>query len=180
MSSNPDIPAGQKNIHGIAGLAILFIAQILLFMNIEPVATWFYYFAWWPYIFIVDSIIYKIKQNSLIMNRRKEFLLMLFWSVVIWTFFEAINLIMKNWYYINVVPSRTIRWIGYVVAYATVLPGIFETAELLETAGIFKNGRVKPLSVNQGLLTALVILGFISIVGVLLYPRYCFPLIWRS
>lgn len=180
MPSKSDTPAGGKNIHGIAGLIILLISQVLLFTSIEPIATWFYYFTWWPYIFIVDSIIYKIKQNSLIVNRRKEFFLMLFWSVVIWTFFEAVNLIMQNWYYINVVPSRPIRWLGYLVAYATVLPGIFETTELLETAGIFEKSRLKPLSVNQGLLTVLVILGFISMVGVVLYPRYCFPLIWGS
>jgi hypothetical protein len=114
------------------------------------------------------------------MNRKTEFFLMLFWSVVIWTFFEAVNLLMKNWYYINVVPFKSIRWIGYVVAYATVLPGIFETTELLEAAGILKKRRVKPLTVNQGLLAALVILGLISMLGVLLYPRFCFPLIWGS
>jgi hypothetical protein len=181
MSSKPGTEAGQKNIiHGIAGLVVLLISQILLFRNNEPIATWFYFFAWWPYIFIVDSIIYRIKQNSLIINRKKEFFLMLFWSVAIWTFFEAVNLIMQNWYYINVLPFRTIRWIGYAVAYATVLPGIFETTELLEAAGFLKKSRVKPLSVNLGHLTVLVIMGFISMVGVLLYPRYCFPLIWGS
>jgi hypothetical protein len=180
MIANQDTLARQKNIHGIAGLVLLLISQILLFSNIEPFATWFYYFAWWSYILIIDSIIYKIKHNSLIINRKKEFFLMLFWSVVIWTFFEAINLIMKNWYYINVVPSQAIRWIGYTVAYATVLPGIFETTELLETTGILKKRRVKPLIVNQALLTILVILGLISLLGVLFYPRYCYPLIWGS
>ena len=158
--------AKQRNLHGIAGLILLFISQTLLFRNIEPVASWFYYCAWWPYILIADSIIYKIKQNSLIMNRRREFFLMLFWSVVIWTLFESVNLIMQNWYYINVIPSRTIRWIGYAVAYATVLPGIFETTELLEAAGLFKENRVKPLAVNQGWLTALFALGLICLIGV--------------
>ena len=172
--------AKQKNLHGIAGLILLVISQVLLLRNVEPVASWFYYCAWWPYILIVDSIIYKIKQNSLIMNRRGEFYLMLFWSVVIWTFFESVNLILQNWYYINVVPLRPVRWLGYAVAYATVLPGIFETTELLEAAGLFKKNRVKPLAFNQGWLTALFALGFICLLGVLLYPRYCFPLIWGS
>ncbi len=172
--------AKQKNLHGIAGLILLLISQVLLLRNVEPVASWFYYCAWWPYILIVDSIIYKIKQNSLIMNRRGEFYLMLFWSIVIWTFFESVNLILQNWYYINVVPVLPIRWLGYAVAYATVLPGIFETTELLEAAGLFKKSRVKPLAVNQGWLTALFALGFICLLGVLLYPRYCFPLIWGS
>jgi hypothetical protein len=172
--------AKQKNLHGIAGLILLLISQALLLKNVEPVASWFYYCAWWPYILIADSIIYKIKKNSLLMNRRVEFFLMLLWSVVIWTFFESVNLIMQNWYYINVVPFLSIRWIGYAVAYATVLPGIFETTELLEAAGLFKTNRVKPLGVNQGWLTGLFILGIICLLGVLLSPRYCFPLIWCS
>jgi hypothetical protein len=132
----------KRNIHGILGLFILVFSEILMFKGAEPFASWFYFFAWWSYILIVDSIIYKLKKNSLIMNRTGEFFLMLFWSVFIWTFFESINLIMKNWYYVNVVPICVVRWLGYGVAYATVLPGIFETTELLESLGLFKNSSV--------------------------------------
>jgi hypothetical protein len=177
-TSNP--MAAQKNIHGILGLLILLISHVLLFMNVEPVASWFYYWAWWSYILIVDSLIYTIKKNSLIMNRKGEFFLMLFWSIVIWTFFEAANLIMQNWYYSNVVPSRVIRWLCYGVAYATVLPGLFETTELLESIGLFKNSSVKPIAVTTTVQTGLVALGIASLLGVLFYPHYCFPLVWGS
>jgi len=168
----------KKNIHGIVGLLILVIAEILMFRGIEPFASWFYYLAWWPYILIVDSLIYKLKENSLIMNRKGEFLLMLFWSVFIWTFFEAVNLIMNNWYYINVVPTRVVRWLGYGVAYATVLPGLFETTELLESWGLFKNSSVKPISVNRPLIASFLVLGTGCLLGVFFSPKYCFPLIW--
>ena len=170
----------KKNIHGILGLVILVISEILVFKGIEPFASWFYYLAWWPYILIVDSLIYKIKRNSLIMNRRREFILMLFWSAFIWTFFEAVNLIMKNWYYMNVVPFKIVRWLGYGVAYATVLPGLFETTELLESLGLFKDSRVKPISVNRLWTTGLLALGLVSFLGIFFYPKYCFPLIWGS
>ena len=78
-----------------------------------------------------------MKGNSLLMNRRGEFMVMALWSVVIWTFFEAVNLVMQNWYYANVIPSRSVRWAGYATAYATVLPGLFETTELLESLSDF-------------------------------------------
>ncbi|KPJ59663.1 MAG: hypothetical protein AMJ42_01850 [Deltaproteobacteria bacterium DG_8] len=148
--------------------------------GIEPFASWFYYLAWWPYILIIDSLIYRIKRNSLIMDRKGEFLLMLFWSVLFWTFFEAVNLIIKNWYYVNVVPILAIRWLGYGVAYATVLPALFETTELLESVGLFKNSSVKPLSVNRFWITSLLVLGIVCVIGVFSYPIYCFPLIWAS
>ena len=168
----------NKNIHGLIGLTILVISEILLFKGIEPFASWFYYFAWWPYILIVDSLIYRVKGNSLIMNRRGEFFLMLFWSVFFWTFFEAVNLIMKNWYYINVMPVRAVRWAGYATAYATVLPALFETTELLESAGLFKDSRVKPVSVDRRWNIFFLSLGVVFLSGVFLYPKYCFPLIW--
>ena len=48
-----------KNIHGIIGALILIAAEILMLKKVEPFATWFYSFAWWSYILIADSIIYK-------------------------------------------------------------------------------------------------------------------------
>jgi hypothetical protein len=172
--------ATQKNIRGILGLVILLLSHLLLVMEVELVASWFYYWVWWSYILIVDSLIYAIKKNSLIMNRKGEFFVMLFWSIVIWTFFEAINLIMQNWYYSNVVPFLVMRWLCYGVAYATVLPALFETTELLEAMGLFKNSLVKPLAVTTALKAGLISLGIAFLVGVLCYPRYCFPLVWGS
>ena len=172
--------AAQKNIHGILGLVILLISHVLLLMEIELIASWFYYWAWWSYILIIDSLIYTIKKNSLIMNRKGEFFLILLWSIVIWTFFEAVNLILQNWYYSTVVPSLVIRWLCYGVAYATVLPALFETTELLESVGLFKNSTVRPITVTTAVQVGLVSLGIVFVFGVLFYPRYCFPLVWGS
>jgi len=36
-----------------------------------------YCFAWWSYIFIIDAVIYRLKENSLVVNRTKEFLIMI-------------------------------------------------------------------------------------------------------
>jgi len=168
----------RKNIHGIIGLVILVISELLMFKGIEPFASWFYFLAWWSYILIVDSLVYKIKKNSLIMNRQGEFFLMLFWSAFIWTFFEAVNLILQNWYYVNVVPNLVIRWLGYGIAYATVLPGLFETTEFLESLGLFKGSRVKSISVNRSWSIIFFTLGTGFLLGVLFYPRYCYAFIW--
>ena len=175
------MPAGKrKNLHGLIGLAILVAAQWLLMKKVEPVASWFYYFAWWPYIVIADSLIYRMKGNSLLMDRRGEFLVLLLWSVVIWTLFEAVNLVLQNWYYVNVIPLRVIRWPGYALAYATVLPGLFETAELLEALGLFKDSRVRPRFISRSLQQFLFSLGMVSLALVFLFPDYCYPLIWGS
>ena len=63
----------KKNIHGILGLVILVISELLMLKGIEPFASWFYLLAWWSYILIVDSLIYRIKNatNGTIPTMRK-------------------------------------------------------------------------------------------------------------
>jgi hypothetical protein len=165
-------------IHGVFGFLLFLLSEFFLFQKVEPFYSWFYCFAWWSYILTVDGVIFWIKGNSLISNRRKEFFLMIPWSILIWLIFEAADLSLKNWYYINLPHSFPERWLGYAVAYGTVLPGLFETTELLETAGLFKNSTVKRRVVSsQGQILS-VILGILSLASSLLLPHYCFPFIW--
>jgi hypothetical protein len=138
-------------IHGILGILLLILSELFLFKKIDPFYRWFYAFAWWSYILTIDAIVYRLKGNSLILSRTKEFFLMVPWSVFIWLIFEAANLSLKNWYYINLPNSIVERWVGYAVAYGTVLPGIFETTELLETIGAFAKWKVKLSTHRAGL-----------------------------
>jgi hypothetical protein len=165
-------------IYGVIGFAILILSEIFLFNKVDPFYSWFYCFAWWPYILTIDAIIYRLKGNSLIHSRTKEFFLMIPWSIVIWLIFEAANLSLKDWYYIDLPHSSVERWIGYAVAYGTVLPGLFETMELLETLGLFKKVKMKKTIVSGEGLFVLGLLGAIWLISALLIPEYFFPFIW--
>ncbi len=165
-------------IHGILGIVLLLLSEFFLFKKVDPFYSWFYCFAWWSYILIIDAIIYRLKGNSLILSRTGEFFSMIPWSVFIWLIFEAANLFLKNWYYINLPSSAVERWSGYAIAYGTVLPGMFETQELLETLGVFKNSTVKKTTISKGDHTALIFLGVVGLVLSFVLPQYCFPLIW--
>src|SRR4030043_2491144 len=165
-------------IHGFIGIALLLLSEFFLFKKVEPFYSWFYCFAWWSYILIIDAIIYRLKGNSLILSRTKEFFLMIPWSIFIWLIFEAANLSLKNWYYINLPRSMLERWLGYAIAYGTVLPGMFETTELLETLGLLKNSRIKKTVISLGGHSVLFLLGALCLASSLLIPEYFFPLIW--
>ncbi|OGQ09046.1 MAG: hypothetical protein A2026_10340 [Deltaproteobacteria bacterium RBG_19FT_COMBO_46_12] len=165
-------------IHGIFGIVLLLLSQLLLFKKVDPFYSWFYCFAWWSYILIIDAVIYRLKGNSLLLNRTGEFFLMIPWSIFLWLIFEAANLSLENWYYINLPKSTVERWVGYAVAYATVLPGMFETTELLETAGLFKNLKIKKMIISGGGHFVLILLGTFCLVVSMLIPEYFFPLIW--
>jgi hypothetical protein len=165
-------------IHGIFGIFLLIISEIFLFKKVEPVYGWFFCFAWWSYILILDAVIYRLKGNSLLVSRKKEFFLMIPWSVFIWLVFEAANFALQNWYYINLPNVTTERWAGYMIAYGTVLPGIFETTEFLETVGLFKNASTKKTILSEGGHTILAVLGVLCLLSSVLMPQYFFPFLW--
>ena len=164
--------------YGIFGIILLILSEILHLKKVEPFYSWFYCFAWWSYILLIDAIIYRLKSNSLLINRRKEFFLLIPWSVFIWLIFEAANLSLENWYYINLPNSTVERWLGYAIAYGTVLPGIFETMELLETLGLFKTSSIKKTVISRGDQQVLVALGTLFLIASVLIPHYFFPLAW--
>jgi hypothetical protein len=165
-------------IHGIFGILLLLVSEIFLFEKVDPFYSWFYCFAWWSYIFTIDAIIYRLKGNSLFLSRTKEFFLMIPWSIFIWLIFEAANLSLENWYYINLPHPSLERWLGYAVAYGTVLPGMFETAELLETVGLFKKSRIKNTVITNQRHSMIILLGILCLLSSILIPEYFFPLIW--
>ncbi|NWG04934.1 MAG: DUF4332 domain-containing protein [Syntrophaceae bacterium] len=165
-------------IHGMIGILALLLSEVFLFKKVEPFYSWFYCFAWWSYILTVDAIIYTSKGNSLFVNRRKEFFLMIPWSVFIWLVFEAANLSLENWYYINLPSSIWERWLGYAIAFGTVLPGIFETTELLETVGLFKNSKMKKRVITHKGHSIMILIGMLCLISSLLLPQYFFSLIW--
>ncbi len=165
-------------LHGIIGVILLLVSEISVFKKVDPFYSWFYCFAWWSYILTIDAVIYRLKGNSLMVNRTREFFLMVPWSIFLWLIFETANLSLENWYYINLPHSMAERWLGYAIAYGTVLPGMFETAELLESLGLFKKSKTKKTVISHEGHSVLMLLGTLCLASSVLVPEYCFPLIW--
>jgi len=164
--------------HGVFGIILLILSEILSLKKVDPFYSWFYCFAWWSYILTIDAIIHRLKGNSLIVNRTKEFFMMIPWSIFIWLIFEAANLSLENWYYISLPHSTVERWLGYAIAYGTVLPGLFETTELLESIGLFRKSFTKNIHISRETHIVLILLGTICLVCSVLIPQYFFSLIW--
>jgi hypothetical protein len=168
----------QASVQILSGAVILIAAEGFMFRATEPFASWFYPIAWWSYILIVDGIIYRLQRNSLIINRRREFLVMIPWSVTFWLVFEMVNLRLENWHYVNVTCHLSLRWVGYFISYGTVLPGIFETTELLECLGTYGDVKSRQRVISKFWFPISSVLGGLFLLLPLLVPRYCFPLVW--
>jgi len=88
----------------------------------------------------VDFAVWKLRGNSLLRDRPREFLLLSIWSVPVWMLFELVNLRIQNWYYVMAPWSFSGGLIFLMLAFGTVLPGVFETMELM--VGVVE--RVRP------------------------------------
>ena len=180
-------PRGLR-LHGYIGIAIIVLAELdlLVFHNVLGsqltwqdacagkgpayaipvlfVARWFTAIAWWGYILLIDSIIFRIKGQSLICSRPRQFALMLPLSVICWLLFELYDTFLQNWVYVNLPASIAERWLGYSIAFATIFPALFCTAELLKEVPAIGRLRSKPLRVTPAMLWTFVVLGLLMVV----------------
>jgi hypothetical protein len=132
-------------------LIVLFLAAlvhvsgyVLLARRIEPFMYNFYVIAWWSYIAMVDAALALRSKHFIILNRGLPLLLII--SAAFWCIFELINLRIQNWYYVNLPSIRLIRFAGYLLAYGTVIPGIYVTQKAF--AALLGSIRVRPLSLR--------------------------------
>ncbi|MGA2261947.1 MAG: hypothetical protein ABSH28_10975 [Acidobacteriota bacterium] len=171
-------------LYGWLGFLLLLISEYCLFRKIEPFYSWFYCFAWWSYILLADNLLLRLRGRSLLCGRRAELWRMLPLSVFIWLIFEGYNLALRNWAYDGVPAQMWIRWVGYSVAFATVLPGVFIAADIFEfilfgpQAQLASQAEKLPAPPATATLPILVPLGLCLSAAPLLWPRYFFPTIW--
>lgn len=99
---------------------------------------------------------------------------------MIWTIFEIFNFRLENWQYEFVKQSIFIRWPGYFLAFGTVLPGLLVTKKIIDVRWPQKSvPRTKTVDLRP-YLPLIFSCGLAFIVLCLVYPRYCFALIWGA
>jgi len=160
------------------GLVVLATSAYLLLSGLAFMGVWFFDFAWWSYILILDGLVFRAKRESLIFSHFRYFVFLVFWSAVLWFTFEIFNIRLENWKYINIPSTDWVRWAGYCISYSTVLPAIFETVDFLSAVGFIKNIRVKFITVPGWITVPSVVAGVVMLALPVVWPKYFFPLIW--
>ncbi|MSR82026.1 MAG: DUF4332 domain-containing protein [Candidatus Latescibacteria bacterium] len=165
----------------LAGPAFIALSFALMLGRVEPFATFFYQFAWYGLILTFDQLIRRRQGRSLIATcGLPGFLALLFWSAVSWYFFELVNLRLQNWYYVFVADNPLLSFLGSVVAFATVFPGIFWIDHYLGLYGVAAQRRGKPLRFTSAGLRNLQLAGLGCLALPLIWPAYFFPLVWLA
>jgi hypothetical protein len=121
-------------VYGWFGLLVIVISQAGVFARIEPFYHWHTPIAWTAYILLVDAIVWKRRSNSWIRNNRSELFFVACSSVPLWVVFEMYNKFsIFSWYYVGLPELRLVRGLGYAWSFATIIPAIFETGDLVSS-----------------------------------------------
>lgn len=170
----------------VTGIAMVAAATMLLLRGVEPFATWYYNFAWYPVLLAADGV---VALTGGVNGRRGEFLLLgkksflgtvLLWSAVVWLFYELFNFRLQNWYYVNLPTSRLDRWAGTLIAFATVLPAVLVAEGVMNGLNVAKKVRWPTFTVTTRVIATMRVAGVIMLALVLVWPHYFFPLVWGA
>jgi hypothetical protein len=120
--------------YGWFGLLTVLVSQACMLARIEPFYHWHTPIAWTGYILLADGVVWKRRGNSWLRNNAAELFFAASVSVPLWVIFEIYNKYsIHNWYYIGLPELLLLRYFGYVWSFATILPAIFETGDLVSS-----------------------------------------------
>jgi hypothetical protein len=175
---------------GWAALAALAAAEWAMFRKVAPIATFFTPIAWTCYIVLADAALRALHaaevdphlKKTLLWHGRalREKFSMALLSVPLWLIFEAYNLRLANWTYVGLPDHLAARSFGYAWSFATITPGIFVTADVMQSYGWFPRAPERKLKLRT--LDWMTLAGGLLLVVPLVLPRevgaYLFALVW--
>jgi len=164
-----------RGYHAWLGLAWILGCQALLLAGTPFVEDFFTALVWWGYIVLVDGLVRRLRGRSLLVDAFPEFRNIVALSIPLWLVFEYYNLFLDNWHYVGLPSNPRVRFLGYAVAFASILPALIETADLI--GGLSRKVAVlppcrRPLDRRA---IMIVIVGVAMLVGPLLFPSIQCP-----
>jgi hypothetical protein len=164
------------------GLIGLPLSHYWLVARVEPFYSLIYLFLWWSYIFTADLAVHLLRGNSMLSDRPWEFLVIWFWSMPAWILFEVVNRRIENWYYVMAPTNLFVGGAYLIFGFGAVLPGIFETMDLI--VGIVekftrrKKIPGRPFTPDRRHIGIQMAIGAAMLVLVLVFPKSCFAMTW--
>ena len=169
-------------LHGAVGLVLIAMAWPASWLHLGVAGEYSFFPLWLGYILCVDALVLLRKGTSLLLRSPAAFAGMFLVSVPLWWVFEGINYFTQTWHYVGAEEYSPLLYV--LVAswhFSIVVPAVLETAELVGSLGLvgrFQRGPVVPVS--SRLLVGAMVLGFLSLAALLLWPGYLFPATWIS
>lgn len=138
---------------------------------------------WLAYILLVNAVVYHRTGRCLVTHRPRLLLWLFAASAVFWWGFEYLNRFVQNWYYREFLDYSPFGYfLAASLAFATVLPAVFSTQELLLSVGWFNEGyrqgwRLRlPWPKVWAVLSVLA--GCLTLLGIGVLPNVLYPMLW--
>ncbi len=134
---------------------------------------------WIGFAITIDALVYRRTGTSIISRSPRTFATLFLLSAPAWWLFELFNLRTQNWMYQGVEHfGSTTFFVLATIAFTTVMPAVFEAAELIRSYGWvqrFKRGPRLRLPASL-----LLLLGLAFVALILIWPAYFYPLVWGA
>jgi hypothetical protein len=137
---------------------------------------------WLGYILLVDALVFWRTGSSLWTRQRRGFVWLFVLSAPSWWIFEMINRRTGNWEYLGADIFTPLEYYALcTLSFSTVMPAVFETAELVRTFRWVETLRPGPKIPNTPRVApALFVTGAVMLALTLLWPKLFYSLVWIS
>jgi hypothetical protein len=164
----------------LVGLALVALAWPLDWLLEGPRTHVLFFPLWLGYVLAVDGLVERRTGTSILARSRRDFAALFLVSVPAWWVFELLNRRVRNWEYVGREHFGDAEYaLLCSVAFSTVLPAVFESAELVRSFSWIERfsarRRIRP---SPRLLTGLFVTGVGMLALTLAWPRAFFPFVW--
>jgi hypothetical protein len=137
---------------------------------------------WLGYALTVDALVLRRRGTSILSRSPRDFALLFVYSAPAWWLFEAFNWRTQNWEYLGADGFSTLTYfLLTTLSFSTVMPAVFETAELVRSATWMPRLSAGPrLAPTRHLLLAMLGVGLTMVALSMSLPQYFYPLLWGS
>ncbi len=169
-------------IQGWCGLILVAVFWPLNWFLSGPRTQWGFFGLWLGYCLFVDGLVFIRSGTSLLTRSWRKYIGLFVISAPVWWLFEALNWRVQNWYYDGRKLFTDFEYgILASIAFSTVIPAVFGTAELIARFGWLQKVKfgliIRP---TKAITILFFIAGWLMLALMLIWPGYFFPFIWLS
>lgn len=167
---------------GIVGVGLIAVFWPLNWFLPGLRTAYLFFPLWLGYVLAVDALVFRRTGTSLLTRSPGQFVMLFVLSAPCWWLFELINRRTQNWIYLGSGAFSGIEyWVLCSLSFSTVMPAVFETAELAQSfKWINRFARGARLPASRTVTVTFLVCGLAMLALVLQWPRYFYPFVWIS
>ncbi|MFE0464667.1 hypothetical protein ACFW1A_35980 [Kitasatospora sp. NPDC058965] len=170
---------GTGRVRIAAGLAMIAVSWPLYWTTVGPFLLVLFCVLWTGYVLCVDGVVHRRTGRSALDRSPLGFAALFLLSSGFWWLYELFNLATHNWaYVVPDQPGPALFRLEKTLCFATVLPALVETADLLRSLRPARPEPADDRTVPRPVLAAVAVLGALCAGAVLVRPHDAYMLMW--